>query len=181
MKRAPPLHVNTYQRLRLSSWANSRLVQVRIAERARIILLAADGLSDKAVAAREGCDRRTVALWRRRFIESGLAGIEQDAPRRAAKRRIPPEKIETVIYKTQSELPPNGTRWSSRAMARVVGMSEASIRRIWMAHGIAPLSSRGGKTGAATEPTRWQNRHRYAGAPAAQAATADAGRPPATR
>jgi transposase len=177
MKRAPTLNVDSFQRLQLSSWANSRLVQVRLAERARIILLAADGLSDKAVAAREDCDRRTVALWRRRFIESGLSGIEQDAPRAAVKRRIPTEKIETVIYKTQSEAPPNGTRWSSRAMARVVGMSEASIRRIWLAHGIAPLATVGMRQSSAPKRAqRWQNRQPLAGM-ASTGVSADARRP----
>jgi transposase len=141
MKRAPSLCLTDEQKLRLQIWTRSRLAQVRLAERARIILLAAEGFSDKEIAAREGCDRRTVARWRARFIESGLDGIQRDAPRRVVKRRIPPEKIETVIHKTNSEVPPNGTRWSSRAMARAVGMSEATIRRIWHARGIAPKTA----------------------------------------
>jgi transposase len=138
MKRALSLQLNIDERSRLQLWTRSRLAQVRLAERARIILLAADGLSDKAIAAREGCDRRTVARWRKRFIECGLGGIQRDAPRRSRKRLIPAELIETVIHKTNWELPPNGRRWSSRAMALAVGMSEASIRRIWHAQGIVP-------------------------------------------
>jgi len=136
MKRAPTLHLSDEQRSRLQQWARSRLAQVRLAERARIILLAADGLGDKAIAAQEGCDRRTVSRWRKRFIECGLDGIERDAPRRTRRRRISMEKIRTVVDKTTSEIPPSGNRWSSRSLARAIGISEASIRRIWRAEGI---------------------------------------------
>jgi len=176
MKRAPTPHLTADQKQRLSSWANSRLVQVRLAERARIVLLAAEGFSDKDVAAREGCDRRTVALWRRRFIENGLAGIEQDAPRRAAKRRIPLEKIDTVIHLTKSEAPPNGMRWSSRAMAQVVGMSEASIRRIWQTHGIVPSASSPKHRPDTKGVPRWRAARRSAPMPPPQGISADVSR-----
>jgi len=136
MKRAPALILSDEQRTRLQHWARSRLAQVRLAERARIILLAAEGLGDKAIAARESCDRRTVSRWRKRFIECGLEGIERDAPRRMRKRQISIEKIRTVIDKTTSEIPPSGARWSSRSLARATGISEASIRRIWRSEGI---------------------------------------------
>jgi transposase len=138
MKRALSPLLTGDERSQLQVWTRSRLAQVRLAERARIILLAADGLGDKAIAAQLGCDRRTAARWRKRFIDGGIADIQRDAPRRPTRRLIPAEKIETVIRKTRAELPPNGRRWSSRAMARAVGTSEATIRRIWQARGIVP-------------------------------------------
>lgn len=136
MKRAPTLNLSDEQKIRLQTLARSRLAQVRLAERARIILLAAEGLGDKAIAAQQGCDRRTVSRWRKRFIERGLEGIECDAPRQPRKRQISIEKIRTVVDKTISEAPPSGKRWSSRSLARAIGISEASIRRIWRSEGI---------------------------------------------
>ncbi len=129
------------QRVRLQMWARGRRTPVRLAERARIILLAADGIADKDIAVKENCDRRTVARWRKRFVAQGLAGIERDAPRPEAKRKIPTDKILHIVQKTTQESPPDGARWSTRSMARAVGVSEASVRRIWHAEGIFSIAT----------------------------------------
>jgi transposase len=126
------------QRAQLQTWARGRRTPVRLTERSRIILLAGEGRGDKEIAAQEGCDRRTVARWRKRFIQHGLNGIERDAPRAEKKRRLPADKVKHIVHKTTQEPPPNGKRWSTRSMARAVGVSEATVRRIWRAEGIVP-------------------------------------------
>jgi transposase len=65
----------------LSRWAAGRSTPVRVAERARLVLLAADGMMNRDIAGQVGTDRRTVARWRNRFAELGPAGIQKDAPR----------------------------------------------------------------------------------------------------
>ncbi len=144
MRIAVRLVLTDEERLRLERWARGRRTAVRLAERARIVLLAADGLGDKEIAAREACDRRTAARWRKRFATHGLAGIESDAPRPGAGRRISHEKLAHVVDTMRGGPPPGGKRWSTRALARAVGLSEASIRRIWRAQGIAPHLGLGG-------------------------------------
>jgi len=154
MRLAPRVELTQDQHDCLSAWARGRRTPVRLAERARILLLAGAGLTDKDIAAREGCDRRTVARWRRRFLASGLAGIENDAPRPDASRRIPLEKVGRVVDKTRSEPPPNGKRWSTRAMAQAVGLSEASVRRIWRSVGLQPRIEESAPERALRAPTR---------------------------
>jgi transposase len=138
MRIAVSVVLSEEQRERLLQWARGRRTPIQLAERAWLILHAAAGMSDKDIARLEQCDRRTVARWRKRFVDQGLAGIERDAPRGQGNRRIPAEKIQHVLHKTTREDPPDGRRWSTRSMARAVGISEASVRRIWRSEGIAP-------------------------------------------
>jgi hypothetical protein len=79
-----------------------------------------------------------LARWRSRFLELGLAGLEKDAARPARPVLISTAKIQAVVTKTTQELPPNATQWSTRTMAAAAGLSEASVRRIWRAHGLKP-------------------------------------------
>jgi hypothetical protein len=79
-----------------------------------------------------------LARWRSRFLELGLAGLEKDAARPGRPVLISTAKIQAVVTKTTQELPPNATQWSTRTMADAAGLSEASVRRIWRAHGLKP-------------------------------------------
>lgn len=138
MRKAVHVSLTYSVRAQLLRWARGRRTPVQLAERARLILLAADGLSDIDIAAAERCDRRTVARWRRRFVMQGLAGIERDAPRPDSQRRLAADMVHAIVRRTVAEAGPDGRRWSARSMARAAGVSEASVRRIWRAHGIAP-------------------------------------------
>jgi transposase len=95
------------------------------------VLLAAEGKQDKEVAVEWGITAHKVARWRNRFLECGLAGLEKDAPRPGRTPRITPAKVKKVIEKTTPEKPANATLWSTRSMAAAVGLSEATVRRIW--------------------------------------------------
>ena len=104
-------------------------------ERANILLQAADGKSDLAIAAALRLGRHKVARWRARFLKLGIPGIEKDAARPGRTRTI---NAEEIVRKTTQEKPDNATHWSTRTMARAAGLSEASVRRIWHAHGLKP-------------------------------------------
>ena len=81
MRRAQRVSLNIAQRRQLGRYARGRRVAVRLALRARIVLLAADGFENKQIAEQLGVSRQLVARWRTRFLESGIADIEKDAPR----------------------------------------------------------------------------------------------------
>jgi transposase len=105
--------------------------------RCRIVLAAADGAMNKDIAAQVGCNPNTVGKWRRRFAEAGIDGLH-DEPRPGAPRKITDEDVERVIVKTLEEAPRDATHWSTRSMADQVGLSPASISRIWRAFGLQP-------------------------------------------
>ena len=135
MRVAPPVALNAEQRSKLMIYARGRSVPKRMVERANIVLRAAEGKQDREIAAALHIGRHTVARWRMRFLKLGIAGLEKDAPRPGRTPRIDPEEI---VRKTTQEKPPNVTHWSTRTMARAAGLSEASVRRIWHAHGLKP-------------------------------------------
>ena len=119
----------------LSAYARSRSVALRIVERANIILQAAEGKQDQEIAAALRLGRHTVARWRARFLQHGIAGIEKDATRPGRTRIIDQEEI---IRKTTQEKPAHATHWTTRTLARTLGISEATVRRVWHAHGLKP-------------------------------------------
>ena len=103
-----------------------------------MILLASEGRQNKAIALTLRRGRSVVARWRQRFIESGLAGIEQEAPRPGRKPKLSAARVQEIVRKTTQKTPPHATHWSTRSMARAAGVSEATVRRIWRAHGLKP-------------------------------------------
>ena len=135
MRVAVPVQLTNEQRVKLSLYARGRSVAQRVVERARIVLQAAEGKQDREIAATLQIGRHTVARWRARFLESGVAGIEKDAPRPGRMRQIDPAEI---VRKTTQEKPGNATHWSTRGMAHALGISAASVRRVWQAHGLKP-------------------------------------------
>ena len=138
MRVAPAVELTSEQRLTLEQWARGRSMAARQVERARIVLLAADGKQDIEIAYKLGITNQKTARWRRRFLEAGLTGLEKDAPRPGRTPSISSARVKAVIQKTTRDRPTNATHWSTRTMAAEVGISEASVRRIWRAHGLKP-------------------------------------------
>jgi transposase len=101
------------------------------------VLLAADGLTNNAVAERVGVNQATVVKWRKRFLERGVDGLV-DEPRPGAPRKISDADVEEVIVRTLEDKPIDATHWSTRDLARQVGMSASSVGRIWRAFGLKP-------------------------------------------
>jgi len=136
---APPVEVTEEQRRVLQRWARGRSTPARLVNRAKIVLYAARGWNNSEIADELGLQNHTVGLWRRRFIEAGIAGIEKDASRSGRKPTVQYGELEAeVIRKTTQETPPQATHWSTRSMARAMGISEASVRRIWHRNGLKP-------------------------------------------
>jgi transposase len=129
------------QRSALESWTRSRTLSQRRMLRAKIILLAADGVSSRRSAQQLGVMRQTVVDWRRRFAESGLDGLEE-APGRGRPPSITQAQKDRVIALTLRKPNDGSTHWSIRRLAPIVGLSYTSVQRIWKEHGLQPHRSR---------------------------------------
>ena len=138
MRIAPVITLSPEIRKVLAAHARSRSLPVRVAERARIVLLAAAGRQDKQIAAALFLTPKKVSRWRKRFLALGVAGLEKDAPRPGRKPQIGTRQTQRVVAMTTRQAPANATHWSTRTMAAAAGISESSVRRIWRAHGLKP-------------------------------------------
>ena len=138
MRVAPTVVLDDVQRKTLEQWARGRSLPTRLVERARIVLLAGAGKQDLEIATDLGISNQKAARWRKRFLDGGLEALKQDAPRPGRTRTILDPKIAEVIELTTQSKPQNATHWSTRTMAAAAGVSEASVRRIWRAHGLKP-------------------------------------------
>src|SRR6266852_5930891 len=110
MRVAPEVKLSNEQRQELEKLARGRTVTVRSAQRAKMILMAA----------------------------RGLTGIEKDAPRPGRKPQISAKRVQQIVRLTTHEKPTDATHWSTRSMARATGISPASVRRLWQKHGLKP-------------------------------------------
>ena len=121
----------------LERLTNRRKSAQAMALRARIVLMCAAGSTNREVARHLHVTETTVGKWRRRFVERRLEGLF-DEPRPGAKRTITDDQVERVIVKTLEDKPADATHWSTRSMAKAMGMSQTSISLIWRAFGLAP-------------------------------------------
>ena len=139
---APEIVLSDEEHDVLDELIRSKLTSVRLALRARIVLLAALGLQDKDIALALEVGRIQVSRWRERYIESGLEGIERDLPRGA-----PPVTMDVarLVELTTQSKPQAATHWSTRTMAAELGVSAASVSRHWRANGLKPHLVRGFK------------------------------------
>jgi transposase len=138
MRVAPAIELSSEARLELENLSRRRTTPVRVVQRSRIILLAANGMPNKQIAEQLGVAPRMAALWRSRFIRLGVAGLIKDAHRPGRTPAISPEMIAQVIARTTQSKPSGATHWSRSRMAREMGISESSVGRIWNAHGLKP-------------------------------------------
>lgn len=138
MRVAEGIILDKKERTALNQWSQGRKVSVRQRERASMILLAADGMANKEIASQMGVKAHTVGRWRSRFAELRLAGIEKDLPR-GGRPRDQREQLESeIIRKTTQETPEHATHWSTRSLARELGVSQSMVHRIWKANGLKP-------------------------------------------
>jgi transposase len=125
------------QRQELERWTRRPTTAQALALRARIVLACADGGHDAEIGERIGAFRTTVGKWRRRYLAMGVDGL-LDEPRPGAPRKITDEHVERVIAATLESKPADATHWSTRSMARTVGLSQSAISRIWRAFSLQP-------------------------------------------
>jgi transposase len=138
MRIAPAIELTPDQQSILEAQARSRSLPARVVERSRVVLLAASGKQDKEIARSLQMTPKKVSRWRKRFLRLGLAGLEKDAPRPGRTPKINARLIKRVVDMTTRQKPAQATQWSTRTMAEAAGISEASVRRIWRAHGLKP-------------------------------------------
>src|ERR1700721_4832827 len=132
-----PLSVAEGERKQLLSWSRRRTTAQAPALRGGIFLLAADGLSNTAIAKQLPTTLHTAGKWRQRFLDSGIDGL-LDEPRPGTSRKLSDEDVERVLTLTLESKPADATHWSTRSMAERTGFSRASIHRIWRAFSLAP-------------------------------------------
>ena len=135
MRIATRIELTSEEQAELTALARSKLTSVRLAVRARIVLLAAQGLQNTDIATKVGVGRVQVSRWRERYAQFRLAGIERDLPRGA-----PPMKVDVtrLVKLTTESKPEAATHWSTRTMAAELGISAASVSRHWRAKGLKP-------------------------------------------
>jgi transposase len=138
MRIAPAVVLSDEERAQLEKYSRGRSFPNRLMQRAKIILMAADNLQNIDIAAQLGVMRRTVARWRSRFVINRITGIEKDAFRPGRRRKYSDAVVLKIVRKTTQEKPADATHWSTRSMAKVVGVSEATVRRVWKRHGLKP-------------------------------------------
>src|SRR5919205_362105 len=131
------LELSEAERTELESWARRRKTAQALALRARIVLQAAAGLTNTAIAAELGIAKHTVGKWRERFARQRTDGL-LDEPRPGAPRRIKDEQIAALVDRTLSERPKGATHWSLRTMAKASGLSATTVGRVWRAFGLQP-------------------------------------------
>jgi transposase len=135
---ASPLSITDGQREVLETLLRSHTAPVRQVRRAQVLLLAADGVSNVEIAERCDVARPTVLAWRRQFEAEGLTRFGEVAKGRGAKPSIPEETIAEIVRLTTQATPKGATHWSVRTMAEKVGISPASVQRIWSELGLKP-------------------------------------------
>ncbi|HEV2039193.1 MAG TPA: IS630 family transposase [Casimicrobiaceae bacterium] len=135
MRVASAIELDETQREKLVKLAHSNTTEVRLARRAGIVLLAADGLDNREIAEMVGVGRIQVGRWRKRYATGGLKAIEQDLPRGGRKPKV--DAAEIVRLTTQTK-PQGATQWSTRTLAAVAGVSDTTVQRIWQARGLKP-------------------------------------------
>ena len=133
---APALGLRDGDREELTRWTRSSSIRAGLAQRARIVLLAADGVSNTTIADTVGVSRPTVIGWRDRYAAHGLAGLE-DEPRSGRPRTIDHRRIVTATLTP----PPKRlgvTHWSTRLLARHLNISDATVAKAWREYRIQP-------------------------------------------
>jgi transposase len=135
---SPALNVTAPQREVLEMLSRSQTAAPRDVQRAKALLMAADGFATTRVARDIGVSPATVTRWRECFEQEGLNGSVKVRPGRGRKPSIAPEKVQEIVHATLHEKPPGQTHWSCRSMARAHGVSHTTVQKIWAARGLKP-------------------------------------------
>lgn len=131
-----------WERTTLVRWSRGRSTASRLVLRSKIVLLAAEDKLNRDIAVELATAPKTVCLWRRRFAEGRLAGIEKDAPRGGRKPSKRNALARKIIHVTTQERPANATHWSTRTLAEELRTTQSMVQRVWKANGLKPHLTR---------------------------------------
>jgi len=134
----PTLSVKLSEQEQIGRWLGAHGTPQQVALRGRIVLAAAAGQSDSAIAQQLGTNRKTVMLWRGRFTEQGLESLWEIAPGRGRKPTYGSEKIKAIVDATLQTKPKGMTQWSCRLMAESQKVSKSTVSNIWRSHNLKP-------------------------------------------
>jgi transposase len=137
-RKIPALTLNSAQQEQIRQWLSAHGTPQQVALRCRIVLAAAEGQAESAIARQLGTNRKTVRLWRARFTERGLEGLWEIAPGRGRKPTYGREKIKAIVDATLQTKPAGRTQWSCRQMAKAQGVSKSTVSNIWRSHQVKP-------------------------------------------
>ena len=137
-RKLPVLVVTPAQQRQIGQWLSAHGTPQQVALRCRIVLAAAEGQAESAIARQLGTNRKTVALWCKRFAEQGPESLWQIAPGRGRKPTYGPEKIKALMEATLQTRPAGMTHWSCRLMAKAQGVSKSTVSNIWRSHQVKP-------------------------------------------
>lgn len=135
---AEQLAMSVEQQHQLEAWVRAPLTPQKVALRSRICLLAHQGQSNRQIAQQLRTSRPTVILWRKRFEEAGVAGLEHEPPRRPHVHRSQEALIRRIVNTTLQSTPADATHWSTRTLGRHLGVSHMTVARVWDRHGLQP-------------------------------------------
>ena len=135
---AAELALSNAERKQLIAFGRHRSSPRGIVLRVNIVLGAAEGLANRALARKLSTSVPTVLLWRKRFESDGIAGILEDRPRSGRPKRISAEREAAIVDATMKTTPKDATQWSVRAMAAAQKVSSATVQRIWKKHKLQP-------------------------------------------
>ena len=138
MRKGIEVEVAAGDRARLEAIVADRNRRQKHVERARIVLLTADGVGTLAIMRQVGCAKATVWRWQERFMAEGVDGLLRDKSRPPGKAPLAEAVVERVVELTLGEPPGEATHWTGRAMAEAAGHQLRSVQRIWAAHGLQP-------------------------------------------
>jgi len=138
MRVAVSITLTKDERVVLQRWARGRRTAARLVQRAKIVLLASEGRLNKEIAAELGTFPNLVGRWRKRFAEQRLAGIERDAARGGRKPVTRERVARRIVEATTRTRPKNATHWSTRTLAKELGVSRSMVHRVWRANGLKP-------------------------------------------
>jgi transposase len=142
MRVATKITLSDTDRKCLEKNLSSRSVSIRLAERSRIVLLAAEGLENKVIARRLNIAPNKVGKWRNRFAQEGLELISKEKPRgknHSGKKTSSQVRLrQAIIRKTTQEKPDNATHWSTRTMANALNTTHSFVNRVWQSVGLKP-------------------------------------------
>jgi transposase len=138
MRVAKRIELDAATERELRALSKRRRIEARLQQRARVILLAAQGWQNKDIAEEVDLDRRQVALWRQRFVSGGIDALRQDAPRSGRTPSVTPEVETRIVKTTLNDRPPAATHWSTRTLGEHLGLSATTIRRVWARNGVKP-------------------------------------------
>ena len=136
---APPLEMSNEQRGKLQCMARSTTLPHRKVNQARGLLDAACGVANEEIARRCGVDPDAVRRWRRRFVETGVDGVGVIARGRGRKPVLGDGTVAEVVRVTCLESPEDGsTHWTTRMLARRLGIGKDTVARVWRDHNLKP-------------------------------------------